>query len=181
MWRRSWSEEERLKWLQSELTGKRPLLPPGMATTAEVAEVLSTFRILAELPPDSLGAYIISMAHTGSDVLAVVLLQVHLRASSPCLLPVVCIVEFPQEFRCMAQDTEIMGDLKRVIAQQALSTRLNACSIYSSSLLPDLVPPPITRTTGPACFTVIGGGTSQPGRPAVTSISMLDDFALKNC
>ncbi len=74
---RAWSEDERLKWLQSELTGKRPLLPPGMATTAEVAEVLSTFRILAELPPDSLGAYIISMAHTGSDVLAVVLLQVH--------------------------------------------------------------------------------------------------------
>ncbi|EIE27459.1 PEPCase 1 [Coccomyxa subellipsoidea C-169] len=72
---KAWSEEERLKWLQSELTGKRPLLPPGMATTAEVAEVLSTFRILAELPPDSLGAYIISMAHTGSDVLAVVLLQ----------------------------------------------------------------------------------------------------------
>ena len=38
--------------------------------------MLSTFRILAELPPDSLGAYIISMAHTASDVLAVVLLQV---------------------------------------------------------------------------------------------------------
>ena len=73
---RTWSEKERLEWLQSELTGKRPLLPPGMATTAEVAEVLSTFRILAELPPDSLGAYIISMAHTASDVLAVVLLQV---------------------------------------------------------------------------------------------------------
>lgn len=39
-------------------------------------QVLSTFRILAELPPDSLGAYIISMAHTASDVLAVVLMQV---------------------------------------------------------------------------------------------------------
>ena len=38
--------------------------------------MLSTFRILAELPPDSLGAYVISMAHTASDVLAVVLLQV---------------------------------------------------------------------------------------------------------
>lgn len=37
---RSWKEEERLKWLLSELTGKRPLLPPGMGTTAEVAEVL---------------------------------------------------------------------------------------------------------------------------------------------
>jgi Phosphoenolpyruvate carboxylase len=37
--------------------------------------VLSTFRMLAELPPDSLGAYVISMARSASDVLAVVLLQ----------------------------------------------------------------------------------------------------------
>jgi phosphoenolpyruvate carboxylase len=80
---RSWDEEERLKWLLSELTGKRPLLPPGLQTTPEVAETLSTFRILAELPPDSLGAYVISMAHTASDVLAVVLLQV--LAPSTCL------------------------------------------------------------------------------------------------
>ncbi|CAK0740175.1 hypothetical protein CVIRNUC_001230 [Coccomyxa viridis] len=70
-----WKEEQRTEWLLSELTGKRPLLPPGLQCTPEVAEVLSTFRILAELPPDSLGAYVISMAHTASDVLAVVLLQ----------------------------------------------------------------------------------------------------------
>ncbi len=74
--RSSWPEEERTKWLLEELNGKRPLLPPGLQCTPEVAEVLSTFRILAELPPDSLGAYVISMAHTASDVLAVVLLQV---------------------------------------------------------------------------------------------------------
>ena len=84
MRRSEWKEEQRTEWLLSELTGKRPLLPPGLQCTPEVAEVLSTFRILAELPPDSLGAYVISMAHTASDVLAVVLLQVqrcllHLR------------------------------------------------------------------------------------------------------
>ena len=74
--RSDWKEEQRTEWLLQELTGKRPLLPPGLQCTPEVAEVLSTFRILAELPPDSLGAYVISMAHTASDVLAVVLLQV---------------------------------------------------------------------------------------------------------
>ncbi len=31
--------------------------------------------MLAQLPNDSLGAYIISMSHTASDVLAVVLMQ----------------------------------------------------------------------------------------------------------
>ena len=38
--------------------------------------MLGTFKVIAQLPPDSLGAYVISMAHTASDVLAVVLLQV---------------------------------------------------------------------------------------------------------
>lgn len=58
-----------------ELTSKRPLMPSGLQTTPEVTDVLNTFRILAQLPPDSLAAYVISMAHTASDVLAVVLLQ----------------------------------------------------------------------------------------------------------
>lgn len=40
-----------------------------------MADVVNTFRMLSQLPTDSLGAYIISMAHTASDVLAVVLLQ----------------------------------------------------------------------------------------------------------
>jgi len=37
--------------------------------------VINTFRTIAQLPPDSLGAYVISMARSASDVLAVVLLQ----------------------------------------------------------------------------------------------------------
>jgi phosphoenolpyruvate carboxylase len=73
--RRSWNEDERLKFLLAELTGRRPLLPPAMETSAEVKDVLDTFKVIGQLPPDSLGAYVISMAHTASDVLAVVLLQ----------------------------------------------------------------------------------------------------------
>ena len=71
-----WSEAERMDWLLKELNSKRPLVPPAMPTTPVVADVLDTFRIIAELPRDSLGAYVISMAHSASDVLAVVLLQV---------------------------------------------------------------------------------------------------------
>ena len=78
---RSWNEEERLKFLLAELTGRRPLLPPGLETTAEVSDVLGTFKVIAQLPADSLGAYVISMAHTASDVLAVVLLQVRTKPS----------------------------------------------------------------------------------------------------
>lgn len=70
-----WDEAQRMKWLLGELTGKRPLLPPTLHTSAEQADVLNTFRVIAQLPPDSLGAYVISMARSASDVLAVVLLQ----------------------------------------------------------------------------------------------------------
>jgi phosphoenolpyruvate carboxylase len=70
-----WDEDTRINFLLKELGGKRPLLPPTMPMSNDVAEVVRTFRMLAELPSDSLGAYIISMAHTASDVLAVELLQ----------------------------------------------------------------------------------------------------------
>ena len=54
---------------------KRPLFPLGLELTPDQQNVVDTFRVLATLPPDSLGAYIISMAQTASDVLTVVLLQ----------------------------------------------------------------------------------------------------------
>lgn len=50
-------------------------MPAGMDTTPDVKEVIDTMRVLAEIPSDSLGAYVISMARTASDVLAVVMLQ----------------------------------------------------------------------------------------------------------
>lgn len=57
------------------MQSKRPLFPLGLELTDDQRDVVDTFRVLATLPPDSLGAYIISMAQTASDVLAVVLLQ----------------------------------------------------------------------------------------------------------
>ncbi|KAJ1441671.1 Pyruvate/Phosphoenolpyruvate kinase-like domain superfamily [Sesbania bispinosa] len=70
-----WSEEKRQEWLLSELSGKRPLFGPDLPQTEEIRDVLDTFHVIAELPPDNFGAYIISMATTPSDVLAVELLQ----------------------------------------------------------------------------------------------------------
>lgn len=71
----SWNEAQRTEFLLKELQSRRPLMAPGMETTPDVQEVLNTMRVLAEIPSDSLGAYVISMARTASDVLAVVLLQ----------------------------------------------------------------------------------------------------------
>ncbi|CAN6216655.1 unnamed protein product [Urochloa humidicola] len=88
---RSWPEEKRQEWLLSELQGKRPLLSPDLPQSEEVADALGTFRVLAELPRDSFGPYIISMATAPSDVLAVELLQRECKVADP--LPVVPLFE----------------------------------------------------------------------------------------
>ncbi|TVU07791.1 hypothetical protein EJB05_41160, partial [Eragrostis curvula] len=88
---REWSEEKRQEWLLSELQGKRPLLVDDLPVSEEVADVLGCFRVLAELPPDSFGPYIISMATAPSDVLAVELLQRECHIRNP--LPVVPLFE----------------------------------------------------------------------------------------
>lgn len=72
---REWPEERRQEWLISELRGKRPLFGPDLPKTQEISEVLDTFHVIADLPSDNFGAYIISMATAPSDVLAVELLQ----------------------------------------------------------------------------------------------------------
>lgn len=71
----AWDEEARCTWIETELASKRPLLAPDMPASDKVAEVLATFATIGELPSECLGAYVISMAHAASDVLAVRLLQ----------------------------------------------------------------------------------------------------------
>jgi len=51
--------------------------------TDEVKEVLDTFCMIAELPPDCFSAYVISMATSPSDVLIVELLQRECRVPKP--------------------------------------------------------------------------------------------------
>jgi phosphoenolpyruvate carboxylase len=70
-----WTEDRRIDFLVNVLSQNRRLSPPRMPTTPRVAEVLETFRMLAAVHPESLGAYIITMAGRPSDVLAVELLQ----------------------------------------------------------------------------------------------------------
>jgi phosphoenolpyruvate carboxylase len=70
-----WSEERRVDFLVNVLTQGRKLTPPRMPKSPRVAEVLETFRMMAAVHPESLGAYVITMAGKPSDVLAVEFLQ----------------------------------------------------------------------------------------------------------
>ena len=87
----SWSEADKQAFLISELTSKRPLLPRQWEPSAETQEVLDTCRVAAEVPQGSIAAYVISMAKTPSDVLAVHLLLK--EAGIPFAMPVAPLFE----------------------------------------------------------------------------------------
>lgn len=80
---KEWNEEKRQEFLIKELKSKRPLIPRDFSADEMVEEVLDTFRVIAEMPSDSFGAYVISMASMPSDILAVALLQRELGVKNP--------------------------------------------------------------------------------------------------
>ena len=69
-----WSEQDKIAFLTNELASKRPLLPRNWTPSDDVQEVLNTCKVIASQPEEAFGAYVISMARTASDVLAVHLL-----------------------------------------------------------------------------------------------------------
>ena len=71
----AWDEGERIGFLSREL--QQPTLSglPDLDAAPDVVDVLDTFRAIAAIPRNSLGAYVITMASRASDVLAVLWLQ----------------------------------------------------------------------------------------------------------
>src|SRR4030095_11057509 len=67
----TWPEGRRVDFLVNVLAHTQRLKPARMTSSPRVAEVFDTFRMMAAIHPESLGAYIITMAGRPSDVLAV--------------------------------------------------------------------------------------------------------------
>lgn len=83
-----WSEEKKISWLLAELENKRPLINwesffQSNYATESVKECLLTFRMLSQVSSEAVGAYIISMCHASSDILAVELLQKEAGVTNP--------------------------------------------------------------------------------------------------
>ncbi|MFZ4834730.1 phosphoenolpyruvate carboxylase [Rouxiella sp. Mn2063] len=87
----SWSEADKQSFLIRELNSQRPLVPRNWTPSADTKEVLDTCQVVAEAPEGSIAAYVISMARTPSDVLAVHLLLK--EAGCPFVLPVAPLFE----------------------------------------------------------------------------------------
>ncbi|MGC7560456.1 phosphoenolpyruvate carboxylase [Pasteurella sp. PK-2025] len=69
-----WNESDKQAFLVKELTSRRPLLPRDWTPSAPTQEILETCKVIAEQDEGVISCYIISMAKTASDVLAVHLL-----------------------------------------------------------------------------------------------------------
>jgi phosphoenolpyruvate carboxylase len=78
-----WDERARIDALSRALRDGRLTALPDFDASAEVRDVLDTFRMMAAIPRSSLAAYVITMASRASDVLAVVLLQQMAGVSAP--------------------------------------------------------------------------------------------------
>ena len=99
----SWDEARRLEFLTAELQSQRPFTHPDTSAGAEADAVLDAYRVLVQHLDthggDGLGALIVSMTRSLSDLLVVYLLarEARLAVATPdglaCKLPVVPLFE----------------------------------------------------------------------------------------
>jgi phosphoenolpyruvate carboxylase len=71
----NFTEEEKVNFLKSKLTSTKSYINKFKFSNKENNEVWSTFKILADEPSECLGAYVISMTTSVSDILSVSFLQ----------------------------------------------------------------------------------------------------------
>ena len=96
-----WPEEARIDFLTSALAGPTVSGQGSLPYNPRTAEVLQTFEALATIPPESLGAYVITMAARPSDVLAVEYLQRRAGIDPP--LRVVPLFETARDLRASGE------------------------------------------------------------------------------
>ena len=71
----NWNENKKIKFLSSKIKSKKKMISNFLFKDKENKEVWSTFKILASEPKECLGAYVISMTSSASDILSVNYLQ----------------------------------------------------------------------------------------------------------
>ena len=120
----SWSESERLRFLNAELKSPRPFLHPGARVENEAGAVLDCLRVLAAhletYGASGVGALIVSMTRSLSDLLVVFVLAREAglmrmtEAGLVCALPVVPLFE-------TVEDLEGSADILRAFLEHPVA------------------------------------------------------------
>jgi phosphoenolpyruvate carboxylase len=118
----AFSEIQKQELLVADLQGSQAMIPEPLFLNDEDTETLNTFKTLADLPPDSMGAYVISMAREPSDVLAVEWLQKACAVKVP--LRVVPLFEQVEDLRNSGRSLEALFSipwyLQKIKGQQEI-------------------------------------------------------------
>ncbi|USD37879.1 MULTISPECIES: phosphoenolpyruvate carboxylase [Ferrimonas] len=99
-----WQEEEKQAFLLRELANRRPLLPGNWTPSDDTKEVLDTCKLIALQQAEAMGSYVISMASSPSDVLAVALLLK--ECGCPFTMPIVPLFETLDDLQNAADSIE---------------------------------------------------------------------------
>lgn len=102
-------EDGRMEFLTQVLENRRPLLPRCPFAEGKAKNVLDTFEVVSELGPETLGAYVISMCMTPSDVLAVEVLQ--RECSRDCGAFSLRVVPLLETINALQDATKVLGTL----------------------------------------------------------------------
>ena len=71
----SWDESKKISFLSNQFNSKKNLINNLKIKNKENKEVWSTFKMIANQPKECMGAYVISMTSSASDILSVLFLQ----------------------------------------------------------------------------------------------------------
>tara|TARA_B100001123_G_C15342064_1_gene1035425 strand:- start:2529 stop:5189 length:2661 start_codon:yes stop_codon:yes gene_type:complete len=72
---KNWTEIKKIKFLSKQFKSKKSFINNKSLRNKDNRELWATFKMLAKLPRECLGAYVVSMTSNVSDVLTVMLLQ----------------------------------------------------------------------------------------------------------
>ena len=112
-----WDEAKRQTFLTAELSNPRPLIPRKRPDDPDLNLVMDCLEAVREQPREALGAYIISMASTPSDVLSVLLLQKEAGIEEP--LRVVPLFETRADLQGAG------GAMRALLSQPAYRSRIS--------------------------------------------------------
>lgn len=124
-----WPETTRNDYLKALLASEEPILPSSFSPSPDVAEVIATCEAIASESPEWMGSYVVSMASTPSDVLAVEVLQ---RASGVAMpMPAVPLFETLDDLRGAAEAVDAL--LRDAAFAKRCAGRMEVMLGYSDS------------------------------------------------
>ncbi len=134
----SLDEEARIQALRRELSTARPLAGGNAALSPTTRELLDTLRVVSEQTarePESVGAYIVSMAHDVSDVLEVLVLMREVGLWTIAAGVAKCPVDVVPLFETVDDLHRAAGVMRALFREPAYAAHLAARSRFQEIML----------------------------------------------